>query len=254
MATENEESRQPEAAGQSLYGDYISNPLMSDTASDWSPLHDAAIHGRLRPLQQLISQGCSANLLTMNRVSPLHEACLSGHIACAKYLLENGAMVNIATIDWNTPLYNACCSGSEACVKLLLQHGAKPQGECLLASPIHEAAKRGHTKCLTILLNHGVPIDHNVKHLGTPLYVACENRQLDCVRNLLSSGAKVNMSNALESPLHVASKNSDTQLVNLLLEHGADTDARNAEGKRPVQLALPNSSSEELLLQWKGTG
>ncbi|XP_078415648.1 ankyrin repeat and SOCS box protein 9-like [Cetorhinus maximus] len=252
MASENENSRQPEAAGGSLYGDYISNPLMSDTESDWSSLHDAAIHGRLISLRQLISQGHSANVLTMNRVSPLHEACLGGHTACVKYLLENGAKVNIATIDWNTPLYNACYSGSEACVNLLLQHGAEPQGEYALASPIHEAAKRGHTKCMTILLNHGVPIDYGVTHLGTPLYAACENHQMDCVRSLLSSGANVNMSKNLESPLHVATRNSDTQLVNLLLEHGADTDAKNAEGKRPVELALPNSSLEKLLLQWEG--
>ncbi|XP_067896206.1 ankyrin repeat and SOCS box protein 9-like isoform X2 [Heterodontus francisci] len=254
MATENENSRRSEAAGGSLYGDYISHPLMSDTASDWSPLHDAAIHGRLISLRQLISQGHSANLLTMNHVSPLHEACLGGHVACAKYLLENGAKVNTATIDWNTPLYNACYSGSEACVNLLLQHGAKPQGECELASPIHEAAKRGHTKCMTILLNHGVPIDHSVSHLGTVLYVACEYHQMDCVRNLLSSGGNINMGKNLESPLHVAAKNSDIQLVNLLLEHGADTDAKNGEGKRPVELALPNSSLEKLLLEWEGTG
>ncbi|XP_067848524.1 ankyrin repeat and SOCS box protein 9-like isoform X2 [Heptranchias perlo] len=207
MATENESSRQPEAAGGSLHGEYISNPLMSDTASDWSPLHDAAIHGRLISLRQLISQGHSTNLLTMNRVSALHEACLGGHTACAKYLLENGAKVNIATIDWNTPLYNACYSGSEACINLLLQHRANPLGECTLASPIHEAAKRG---------------------------------------------ANVNTGKNLESPLHVATKNSDSQLVNLLLEHGADTNAKNAEGKRPVELALPNSSLEELLLQWEG--
>ncbi|XP_038658636.1 ankyrin repeat and SOCS box protein 9-like isoform X1 [Scyliorhinus canicula] len=252
MDSENENSRQPEAAGGSLYGDYISNPLMGDTATDWSPLHDAAIHGRLVSLRQLISQGHSANLQTMNRVSPLHEACLGGHTACVKYLLENGAKVNIATVDWNTPLYNACYSGSEACVNLLLQQGAEPLGGCTLASPIHEAVKRGYTKCMTTLLNHGVPVDCSVTHLGTPLYVACENHQMDCVRNLLSSGAAVNISKNFESPLHVATRNSDTQLVNLLLEHGADTDAKNAEGKRPVDLALPNSPLEKLLLQWEG--
>ncbi|XP_072370440.1 ankyrin repeat and SOCS box protein 9-like isoform X3 [Scyliorhinus torazame] len=216
MASENENSRQPEAAGGSLYGDYISNPLMGDTATDWSPLHDAAIHGRLMSLRQLISQ------------------------------------VNLATVDWNTPLYNACYSGSEACVNLLLQQGAEPLGGCTLASPIHEAVKRGYTKCMTTLLNHGVPVDYSLTHLGTPLYVACENHQMDCVQNLLSSGATVNISKNLESPLHVATRNSDTQLVNLLLEHGADTDAKNAEGKRPVDLALPNSPLEKLLLQWEG--
>lgn len=37
-------------------------------------------------------------------------------------------------------------------------------------------------------MSHGVNIDHNIKHLGTPLYVACEHQQVDCAKKLLESG------------------------------------------------------------------
>ncbi|XP_042189743.1 ankyrin repeat and SOCS box protein 9 isoform X2 [Callorhinchus milii] len=254
MSGESEDGRHSEATGgRGLYGDYISNPLMSNDASDWSALHDAAIHGNLLSLQQLIRQGQRVNLLTMNRVTPLHEACLGRHASCAKYLLEHGAKVNEVTIDWKTPLYNACCSGSADCVKVLLQNGAKPLEECDLASPIHEAAKRGHTGCVEMLLNHGMEIECNNKYMGTPFYVACENQRMDSVKKLLALGSNVNTAKNLESPLHVAAKSSNMELATILLEHGARIDSRNADGKRPVELASPNSSLEKLLLQWEGT-
>ncbi|XP_066476643.1 ankyrin repeat and SOCS box protein 9 [Tiliqua scincoides] len=243
------ESQGPESQSHSTY---ISNPLMGDVVSDWSPLHDASIHGRLLALKKLINQGTSVNLLTADRVSPLHEACLGGHSACASVLLKHGANVNGTTIDWNTPLFNACVSGSVDCLNLLLQHGASPHEVCDLASPIHEAAKRGHTECVKSLVSHGVNIDHNIKHLGTPLYVACENQQVDCAKKLLESGASANGGKGLDSPLHAAAQNSNADLVHLLIDFGANMRALNAEGKKPAELIPPKSTLAQIFLQREG--
>ncbi|XP_036820493.1 ankyrin repeat and SOCS box protein 9-like [Oncorhynchus mykiss] len=73
---------------------FLSNPLMSDIESDWSPIHDAAYNGRVLTLRNLIAQGTCVNLVTLERVSPLHGACLQGHTACAKLQIENGANVS----------------------------------------------------------------------------------------------------------------------------------------------------------------
>ncbi|KAM6094272.1 ankyrin repeat and SOCS box protein 9 isoform 4-T4 [Chlamydotis macqueenii] len=176
-----------QGAGGQTSATSLSNPLMRDFVSDWSPLHDASIHGRLLTLKKLIEQGSDVNLVTADQVSALHEACLGGHAACASVLLKHGAQVNGVTVDWHTPLFSACVSGSVACLNLLLQHGASLHPPCDLASPIHEAAKRGHVQCVEFLASRGVNIDHNIKHLGTPLYVACENQQVNCAKKLLES-------------------------------------------------------------------
>ncbi|XP_074823392.1 ankyrin repeat and SOCS box protein 9 [Natator depressus] len=231
----------------------LSNPLMSDFVSDWSPLHDASIHGRLLALKKLITQGSSVNLITADHVSPLHEACLGGHPACASVLLKHGAQVNGVTIDWHTPLFNACVSGNVACLNLLLQHGASPHAPCDLASPIHEAAKRGHIECVESLTSNGVNIDLNIKHLGTPLYVACENEQVACAKKLLESGASANGGKDLDSPLHAAARNSNADLVHLLIDFGADVRAKNAEGKRPVELVPPSSTLTQIFVQKEGS-
>ncbi|XP_048351201.1 ankyrin repeat and SOCS box protein 9 isoform X4 [Sphaerodactylus townsendi] len=175
-------SKSQESQSQS-HSMYFSNPLMGDFVSDWSPLHDASIHGCLLTLKKLINQGTSVNLLTADRVSPLHEACLGGHSACTSVLLKHGAHVNGATVDWNTPLFNACISGSIECLNLLLQHGASPHAVCDLASPIHEAAKRGANA------NVG-------KGLESPLHMAAQNANSELVHLLIDFGADTSALNA----------------------------------------------------------
>ncbi|XP_042638469.1 ankyrin repeat and SOCS box protein 9 [Orycteropus afer afer] len=230
----------------------LSNPLMGDAVSDWSPMHEVAIHGRLLSLRNLISQGWPVNLLTADHVSPLHEACLGGHPSCANILLKHGAQVNGHTTDWHTPLFNACVSGSQDCVNLLLQHGASPNSANDLASPIHEAAKRGHVGCVESLVAHGSNIDRNIRHLGTPLYLACENQQIACAKKLLESGANVNHGKGLDSPLHAVARTCSWELACLLLDFGADTQVKNADGKRPVEVAAPDSALIKLLLRREG--
>uniref|UniRef100_A0A8C5LY19 Ankyrin repeat and SOCS box containing 9 n=1 Tax=Leptobrachium leishanense TaxID=445787 RepID=A0A8C5LY19_9ANUR len=229
-----------------------SNPLMGDFASDWSPLHDAAIHGRLLSLNKLLSQGSSVNLITADRDSPLHEACLGGHPACAKLLLKHGAQVNLANIDWKTPMFNSCVSGNVACLNVLLQHGASPSAVCDVASPIHEAAKRGYTDCVESLSQAGANVQHNIKHLGSPLYVACKNQRVETAKKLLELGASANVGKDMDTPLHVAARTTNADLVNLLIDFGGDTRSKNAEGKRPSELVQPDCPIHQVFHKREG--
>ncbi|XP_019665214.1 ankyrin repeat and SOCS box protein 9 isoform X3 [Ailuropoda melanoleuca] len=161
----------------------LSNPWMGGVVSDWSPVHEAAIHGRLLSLRNLISQGWPVNLITADRVSPLHEACLGGHPSCANILLKHGAQVNGITTDRHTPLFNACVSGSQDCVNLLLQHGASPHPASDLASPIHEAAKRGAS------VNQG-------RGLDSPLHAVARASSGELALLLMDFGADTQAKNA----------------------------------------------------------
>ncbi|KAH0624705.1 hypothetical protein JD844_032431 [Phrynosoma platyrhinos] len=107
-----------------------------------------------------------------------------------------------------------------------------------------QALNKGHTKCVEALISHGVNIDHNIKHLGTPLYIACENQQVDW--------ASANTGKGLESPLHMAAQTSNPDMVHLLLDFGANTRARNAEGKKPTELVSPSSPLAQIFLQKEG--
>ncbi|XP_074551439.1 ankyrin repeat and SOCS box protein 9-like [Halichoeres trimaculatus] len=231
---------------------FFSNPLMGDSESDWSLIHDAAFNGRLLALQRLIAQGSCVNLSTLDQVTPLHGACMRGNAACAQLLVENGANVNISTLDGQTPLSEACAGGHVTCVSLLLKHGADPVGNSQTSSPLHRAAAKGHSECIESLVQHGADVDHHANQSGSSLHVACSNQQLGAVRTLLRLGAAVNTSASGDSPLHIAARLSSPELVSVLLDHGADSSLRNSEGKQPLALAAPNSLVERLLRQAGG--
>ncbi|XP_070694246.1 ankyrin repeat and SOCS box protein 9-like [Pempheris klunzingeri] len=231
---------------------FLSNPLMSDVESDWSPIHDAAFNGRVLALQKLIAQGTCVNLSTLDQVSPLHGACMQGNLACAKLLMENGANVNRLTVDGQTPLSEACARGHVTCALLLLQHGACPLGTSQYSSPIHRAAAKGHTECIEPLVQYGADVDQYIDQSGFPLHAACSNQHPSTVGKLLQLGASVNSSVSGETSLHIAARLSSPELVSVLLDHGADRSLRNSEGKQPLDLAPPNSLVERLLRQAGG--
>ncbi|KAK2839871.1 hypothetical protein Q5P01_013611 [Channa striata] len=231
---------------------FFSNPLMADVESDWSPVHDAAFNGRVVTLQRLIAQGSCVNLSTMDQISALHGACKQGHAACAKLLMENGANVNSSTLDGQTPLSEACAGGHVTCALLLLQHGATPVGASECSSPIHRAAAKGHSECIEHLVQYGADVDQHFNLSGSPLHAACSNQHLSTVRKLLQLGADVNSCVSGDSPLHIAARLSSPELVSVLLDYGVNRSLRNLEGKRPEELAPPNSLVQRLLTQAGG--
>lgn len=71
-----------------------------------------------------------------------------------------------------------------------------------------------------------------------------------CCRDSL--GANVNRGRGLDSPLHAAAKASNGELARLLMDFGADIQAKNAEGKRPVELVPPENPLIQFFLQREG--
>ncbi|KAG7331584.1 hypothetical protein KOW79_005553 [Hemibagrus wyckioides] len=233
-----------------VYGGRVCNTLMEGSLADRTPLHDAALHGRLLPLKKLLSQGIHVDVVTLDGITPLHEASLGGHFACAKLLLELGADANAMSVSGATPIFNACFSGNTALLRLLLKYSSVHHPAHLRSSPIHAAAKQGHTACVELLLSYGMDADLELEEAGTPLYCACETRSTECVQSLLISGADVQCGRGLDTPLHAAVRVGGAKEVVLLLEHGADGKCRNSEGMTPLDLATDDSIQH--LLQTAG--
>ena len=62
----------------------------------------------------------------------------------------------------------------------------------------------------------------------------------------------MNQGRGLDSPLHAVARASSGELACLLMDFGADTQARNAEGHRPLELVPPESPLSKLFMQREG--
>lgn len=64
----------------------------------------------------------------------------------------------------------------------------------------------------------------------------------------------MNMGKRLDTPLHAAARKSSVEVVVLLTDYGANPKCRNAELRCALDLAVPNSKVEQVLLLREGSG
>src|SRR2546430_1635927 len=94
------------------------------------PLHQAAVHGKLTDVKQMIAAGDDVNATDKEGFTPLHMASQQGHADVAKALLDAGANVDAKDAWGNTPLWRAVFAYSStrdgSLIRLLLERGADP--------------------------------------------------------------------------------------------------------------------------------
>lgn len=113
--------------------------------------------------------------------------------------------------------------------------------EGFLYSPLVAALVRGHVGAAELLLRHGADPNLRGLHGWSPLMTLVMLGE-PMVEFLLDNGADVNATTDSavgdrETALHVAARCHCAALLPILLAAGARTDARNAKGQTPLELA-----------------
>ncbi|XP_056255972.1 ankyrin repeat and SOCS box protein 4 [Seriola aureovittata] len=123
---------------------------------------------------------------------------------------------------------------------VLLQEGAAinrmPNGK----TPLHVACEVSNGDCVAMLLAHGAKINSLSLSGHTPLHYCITKESVNCAKQLILKGAKVNMpgqNNEEDSPLHTAARFGVPELVALYLAHGASVDAVNSLQETPLMTA-----------------
>lgn len=81
----------------------------------------SAVHGQLKEVKRLLSEGASIDIKDQYGNTPLHAAAWSGNVKGAKFLLQRGANVNVKNQFGFTPLHSASYNGHVILIYMLIR-------------------------------------------------------------------------------------------------------------------------------------
>ena len=203
-----------------------------------SPLNIALLKGHSEIAIMLLNAGANPNTKTEKGETPLHLAVNSELISFSviRRLLNAGANLNARNKKRETPLHLAVEQGRLGVrIEALLEAGANPNAEDY----------KGKTP-LERLEDHYRP-DQEVAYIRDMFRrVAQGDTPISYVR-VLYTGDPNATNDRGETPLHLALKKGDSSAIAALLDVGANPNAKDHEGKTPLDRLEDNS---DLLSQY----
>jgi ankyrin repeat protein len=185
-------------------------------------------------------------------MSTLQLAARTGNADIVASILAIGADPLLDVLeDSQHPLIIAASKGAVQMVEALLNAGApvnihfKPSHQSLpvhsaVASPIHAASFAGQLDALILLIRSGADIESDFDESGTPLAAGASSGNVQVVRHLISAGATINDSEALEN----AVQHNHFEVVKVLLDSGAT-----AKGAITLACSLGNLNIVKVLIE-----
>ena len=273
-----------------IIGNFANNdgttPLSVMTRLGRSILHVACEKGDIFVVKKLLEAGADPNITDKYGFTPLMRTVMSvGQVSdtnassiitalcktqnCnlnAKYVVYKAeSVVKLRYEEGSTALHMATdvdnIESNSSSVKVLVENGAKLDVRDIRGrTPLHIASIRGHHSLITLLAPTQESF-HVQDTLGyTPLYYACKNSNLSCIRKIFSHIDAKNICNFSNAHgvnalsvvtkdggtiLHVACAKGDVFMAKKLLEAGADPNIPDKNGVMPLALALMNADPVE---------
>ena len=107
------------------------------------------------------------------------------------------------------------------------------------------AAKNGHVDCLRELITSGAEVNIQSINGKTALIHTSEKGHTDGLKLLLEAGANLDIADSNgNTVLLAAAKSSNEQIIQLLIDWGADVNAENDHGETALYLAVTKSHTE----------
>ena len=142
-------------------------------------------------------------------------------------------------------LYDAARDGDLKRVQVLVvEQGVDKEetGGLYGSTPLYAASRNGHLAVVRYLVEQGADMEKVNSHGWTPLIEATFCGHLEVVRYLLEQGAKRDKADTLGwTSLHWAASKGHLETAKLLMVYGADLNARNNDGRFPIDMGHRNN-------------
>jgi ankyrin repeat protein/L-ascorbate metabolism protein UlaG (beta-lactamase superfamily) len=203
-------------------------------------LHMAASRGLNGLCDALFARGADMNAANGIGQTPLHWVAMGRRPEMVTLLLDHGA--NIAALDEHgeTPLTVAAFSDRLEAAQILLDRGADPNAAMTNGvTPLFVACWQGKPDLARALIAKGADVNHKDQDGKTSLLAAADRGNAELVGILLDAGADCRVADPKTgaTPLHLAAARGYGEVAGLLLTRGALADAKENEGRTPIQLA-----------------
>ena len=231
-------------------------------------------------VQALVDNGAALDARDVHGRTPLHIACLVGY----QYLIGslNPNQISFLSIKDNngcTPLYYACKNSHLKCIQTLFDQCSDIMADLMTTANndgttplsvrtgrggtiLHVACDKGKIILVKKLLDAGADPNVTDEFGCTPLYYACKNSHLECVREFMVQIPDVicdlikvaNKYGATplsvrghndQTILHVACKKGDFSIVKKVLEAGADPNSQDGRTFTPLMVAVQHVDDVE---------
>lgn len=210
-------------------------------------LHMVATKGYLDIMKSLLAAGADPKIWTINAplYLPIHYASQFGFTDLTLFLLDAypSSLEQHATAEGFklTVLGVAASAGKLATMSALAARGADVQcvSDPLLMPTIHVAARSGYANIIHLLYKAGADVEFPFDG-WTPLRIAVEFSNVECIHALITCGADVERIEAGGNrgrPIHYAAAMKSSAQLEALVERGADIEAVMEGGLRPLHLA-----------------